>query len=1133
MNSGVHSGFNAGSEWPEGGGETGALIRSFDWSATSLGPLAGWPASLRAATDIVLRSPAPMAILWGADGVMLYNGGYAQIAGRRHPQLLGSKVREGWPEVAEFSDHVMKVVLAGEALSYHDQPLLLHRGDAPEKVWLNLHYSPLLDGARRPAGVLAVVAETTDRVQAERALRDERDRGRNVLDSMGEAFILLDHDFRVVRMNAEAMRLEGRPALDIIGRSHWEVWPGTETSAIGKLYKRAMRDRGSVALEHRYTWPGGREGWFEVRGYPSSEGLALFYREVTQRRRIQDALRESEDHYRHIVELNPQVVWTARPDGQLDRVSERWFEWTGTTGLGSSWGEAVHPDDLGPSVEAWLRALATGLPYDIEHRVRLTGGEHHWMHSRAYPRRDDEGQIVRWYGSTADIHEQKTAEAALAASELRLRGITDSVDQMIWSTRPDGYHDYYNARWYEYTGMPEHSTDGEEWNGMFHPEDQDRAWARWRHSLATGETYEIEYRLRHRSGRYRWVLGRAQPVRGGDGRIVRWYGTCTDVHDQKLAEEELRESRDRLARESHALEVLNRTGTQVAAELGLENLVQKVVDAGVELTGARMGAFFYNVPDAGGARYMLFALSGAERGAFEALGMPRATKVFAPTFRGEGVIRSADILADERYGRNDPHAGLPAGHAPVRSYLAAPVISRSGEVIGGMLFGHPQPGMFAERSERLVTGLAAQAAIGIDNARLFEAVQAANAGLEQRVAERTAELEHAHEALRQAQKMEAVGQLTGGIAHDFNNMLAVVIGSLDLLGRRLRADDLRARRYVDAAVDGARRAALLTQRLLAFSRQQPLSPEAIDANKLVSGMSDLLRHSLGSDVRLETVLAGGLWRTHADPNQLESVILNLAVNARDAMPGGGRLTIETQNAHLDDRYAAGHPGVAAGQYVLLAIADTGTGMTPEVIARAFDPFYTTKEVGRGTGLGLSQVYGFVKQSGGHVKIDSEPGQGTTLKVYLPRLAAPDVAEAKLEPAVATPLGERHECVLVVEDEGTVRQFSVDALSELGYRVLEADGAAAALRLLAAHPEIALLFTDVVMPDVNGRKLADEARRQRPELRVLFTTGYSRNTVMHDGVLDAGVHLLGKPFTLDELAAKVREVLDAPRPGGDG
>jgi CheY-like chemotaxis protein len=324
---------------------------------------------------------------------------------------------------------------------------------------------------------------------------------------------------------------------------------------------------------------------------------------------------------------------------------------------------------------------------------------------------------------------------------------------------------------------------------------------------------------------------------------------------------------------------------------------------------------------------------------------------------------------------------------------------------------------------------------------------------------------------------------------------------------------------------------VLTQQLLAFSRQQPLRPEPVEANRLVAGMSDLLRRTLGERVVVETVLAGGLWRTHADRNQLENALLNLAVNARDALPAeGGRLTIETANAHLDDRYAARHVGVPPGQYVLLAVTDTGSGMPAEVQARAFEPFFTTKEVGKGTGLGLSQVYGFVRQSGGHVKIYSEAGQGTTVRLYLPRFtgrgdggAADGTAEAVADPA---PAAERASTVLVVEDEEMMRRASADALAELGYRVLEADGSAAALRLLDAHPEVDLLFTDVVMPGVNGRKLADEALRRRPGLPVLFTTGYTRNAVVHNGALDPGVEMLAKPFTLQELGLKVRTLLAA-------
>lgn len=384
---------------------------------------------------------------------------------------------------------------------------------------------------------------------------------------------------------------------------------------------------------------------------------------------------------------------------------------------------------------------------------------------------------------------------------------------------------------------------------------------------------------------------------------------------------------------------------------------------------------------------------------------------------------------------------------------------------------------------------------------------------------------------RQAQKMEAVGQLTGGIAHDFNNLLTVIIGNIDALQRRLGSlggGEPDFRRLTDAVMRAADRGAVLTQRLLAFSRRQPLAPKPTDLNRLIAGMTDLLRSTLGENIAIESILAGVLWPCAIDGNQLESALLNLAVNARDAMPKGGKLTIETTNTYLDEVYAAAHEEVASGPYVMLGVSDTGTGMGKDVIARAFEPFFTTKEIGQGTGLGLSQVYGFVKQSGGHLKIYSEVGQGTTVKLYLPRLFGSDKA---IEPASAVPeadLRKSGETVLVVEDDDDVRRHSVEILRELGYRVLEASNAAAALQVLEKRAEIALLFTDVGLPGgLSGRELAAEARRRRPQLRVLFTTGYARSAVIHQGRLDPSVELIVKPFTYANLAAKIRGVLDAP------
>jgi PAS domain S-box-containing protein len=410
-------------------------------------------------------------------------------------------------------------------------------------------------------------------------------------------------------------------------------------------------------------------------------------------------------------------------------------------------------------------------------------------------------------------------------------------------------------------------------------------------------------------------------------------------------------------------------------------------------------------------------------------------------------------------------------------------------------------------------------------------LQALAQALESRVtAEVTARLD-AEAALRQAQKMEAIGQLTGGVAHDFNNLLTVILGGLETIDRQLGllpdpAAVARARRAVTMAQHGADRAATLTTRLLAFGRRQPLKPHPVDAGRLVAGLADMLQRTLGASVTFETVSGAGLWWALVDPGQLENALINLAVNARDAMAGEGLLTIETSNASLDEAYVASLPEpLAPGPYVLVAVTDTGHGMDGEALQRAFEPFFTTKDVGKGTGLGLSQVYGFVRQSGGHVRIYSEPGKGTTVRLYLPRykgIVPADVPRKRAK--VDNVRGD--ETVLVVEDHEDLRAHSQGVLEDLGYRVLAAGDAQSALDSLANLPDIALLFTDIVLPGgKDGRQLAEEALRLRPALKVLYTTGYMRNAMMHNDPLDAGVDLINKPFTAQTLGERVRAALD--------
>jgi PAS domain S-box-containing protein len=955
----------------------------------------------------------------------------------------------------------------------------------------------------------------------------------------------------------------------------------------------------------------------------------------------EEALRASEARLRAILESAVDyAIITLDCDGLITGWSpgaERLLLWTAADAVGQSGAIIFTPEDRAAAVPERERARAErdGRAPDERWHVRRDGSR--FFATGALTQLRD-GERHGFLKILRDRTEQQRNE-----ERLRIAQEAGAVGTFEWypETGKLDVSDAYRRIW---GFTPETQITDELLVSLLHPDDRSLSGPA-RLGRDNPLTY-AEYRIiRPDTGEERWIARRGEVVEGEAQGRRRFVGVAFDITERKRIEAALRE-------ETCALEILNRAGAALAAEHDLGTLVQVVTDAGVEITGAQFGAFFYNVLNEAGESYTLYALSGADRSHFDQFPMPRNTAVFAPTFRGEAVVRSDDILADPRYGRSAPHYGMPNGHLPVRSYLAVPVISRSGAVLGGLFFGHEQPGVFSERSERVMVGLAAEAAIAIDNARLFEtaqreleqrrraevALRELNATLEEQVAARTAErdsmwqvsqdllavvgpdgvfraanpawtkilgyagdavvgqhfsvfvhpdditstqaavahtseavlpafenrfrrkdgayrwiswtaapgggviygvgrdvtaekeahaeLERAQEQLRQAQKMEAIGQLTGGVAHDFNNLLQVVVGNLEILQRNLPEASPRLKRSADNAMTGAKRAATLTQRLLAFSRRQPLAPKPINVNGLVSGMSELLGRTLGETIQLETVLAGGLWRVEADPNQLENAILNLAVNARDAMPDGGKLTIETANTHFDQVYVAQNAEVQPGQYVVICVSDTGHGMDKQTMARVFEPFFTTKEVGKGTGLGLSMVYGFVKQSGGHVKVYSEVGHGTTVKIYLPRLLGSlEADEAAGEPLV--PEGTRSETVLVVEDDDDVRAYSVEVLRELGYRVLEAHDGPSALRLLERQEgRVDLLFSDVVLPSgLTGPQLVEAARALRPRLKVLFTTGYARNALVHHGRLEVGVDLITKPFSYADLAAKVRDMLD--------
>jgi len=979
-----------------------ALIREFEWTATPLGPPTSWPMSLRTTVGIIMRSPVPIVILWGPQGTMIYNEAYSFFAGGRHPQLLGSAVRSGWPEVADFNDNVMNTVMAGGTLSYRDQELTLHRRNGePEQVSMNLDYSPVIGEDGSPVGVIAIVLETTERVNAERRARD------------------------------------------------------------------------------------------------------------------------SEERFRSIADAAPVMMWVSDSAHGCTWFNRPWLDFTGrplSAELGEGWIDNLHPDDRDRVMAQYDESFAAFVPFHVDYRLRRHDGEWRVLEETGTPQFGADGDLINFIGCCTDVTEQRAAEHALRESAERLRLATSAASIGTWDFVPQLGALRWDERCKQLFGLPpdaEVTYEGSFLAGL-HADDRERTHKAVLQALSPADPkpFDMEYRtVGIIDGQLRWLAATGNAF-FEHGEATRFVGTVRDITARKRAEDHLR--------------VINDTGAAVAAERDLDTIVQIITDAGVALSGAQFGAFFYNVVDDEGGRYMLYSLSGASRDAFAGYPMPRATEIFKPTFLGEGVVRSDDILNDGRYGRNAPHRGMPAGHLPVRSYLAVPVTSRTGEVLGGLFFGHEEIGRFSEEHESVLLGIAGHAATAIDNANLFtdaqrelaerrraeEALQALNATLEERVRAEVAERTKAEEQLRHVQKLEAIGNLTGGIAHDFNNLLTVVLGNLERLRRRLPGDPALLD-LLDNAVKGAERGSTLTQRMLAFARKQELKTQEVDPQRLVVGMSELLQRSLGPMVTVETSFPAQLPWVVTDPNQLEAAILNLAVNARDAMEHGGRIMISCLESTVDVTDGSLQPG----RYVCISITDTGEGMDDETLLHAAEPFFTTKGVGKGTGLGLSMVHGLAEQSGGTLKLRSKPGEGTTAEIWLPALAQPTGASAPDKPAPAEPDEVQRLRILCVDDDVLVLMNTTAMLEELGHEVVEAYSGSQALDLFDGG-NFDLVITDHAMAKMTGSQLAEALRERQPDLPILLATGYAERT---PGVA-RDLPLLSKPFWQADLQAAIRRSL---------
>ena len=933
-----------------------------------------WPQSLKTIVALVLDAPLAMIALWGPELIQIYNDGYASICGPKHPEALGQSTRECWPEVWEFNAPIYKAVLKGESRSFTGQDLKIERTGRAEIAWFDLSYSPLRDELGVIAGVLVTVVETTGRVLAERQLVAERDIQRRQFEQAPGFIAVLTGPEHVYDFFNEAYaHLVGRHNLlgrtvreampDIEGQGFYELLDGvysTTTRHVAKGVSVRMQREPDAGLEERFV-----DFIYEPITDLAGNVTGIFTQghDVTEAKQAAEALQASEEFSRIILASSLDCIKVLDLDGIIQFMSEggrRIMEIDDlSTVVGCPWLEVWQGQTRSNALEA-LQIARTGGVGRFQGFAPTAKGSSRWWDVVVTPVPGPDGMPKRLLSISRDITPLLEMKQALAESEAKFQIMTDAMPQMVWSTRADGRHDYYNRRWYEFTGTERGDWGPGVWRRLVHPDDLWAALLAWRRSLAAGGPYEAEYRLRRADGAWRWCLSRALPARDTKGRAIqRWFGTCTDIQD-------LVDTRDALA-SSH------------------ERLEQRIAERTADLSQALLE-------------------------------------------------------------------------------LQTEVLDR----------------------------------------------------------------ERAEAALRQSQKMEAVGQLTSGIAHDFNNLLQGISGSLEML--RVRIDQRRAieaDRFVASAMAGVERAAALTHRLLAYSRKQALDPKQVDANQLVAGMEDLIRRTVGSSIEVVVILSGDLWTTLCDAHQLENALLNLTINARDAMPDGGRLTIETANSHLDEAYARSQGnGLQAGHYIRVSVTDTGTGMPVAVVKKAFEPFFTTKPLGQGTGLGLSMLYGFATQSRGHARIHSKIGQGTTVRLYLPRDLA---SETKREPTLIGSTDIRRPelgaTILLVEDEISVRMLVAEMLQELGYQVLEAQDASSALHALQAALRVDLLITDIALPGMNGRELAESARTKQPDLKVLFVTGYAHNGAVGQGTtLEPGTALLGKPFTFTTLAAKVSTMI---------
>ena len=960
-------------------------------------------------------------------------------------------------------------------------------------------------------------------LEAQEALRLANARMEGMLESLTDGFCAVDHDWRIGYINGRALQLlsaVGQSRASLAGQVVWDAFPELRGSAVEQQFRRAIALQQTLSFEFYYPK---LECWFDLRAYPSAEGLTVYFQDITRRKADELALLDGSNRLQVALAAGRLGDW--RWDAATDRVTlgaraAEIFDLPAEVPLGWDAVRACLDEaDRDMARTEFMQAFGQHSDLNIECRIAHPGRELRWVALVGRADFDKDRVLLGMTGVVQDISTRKSAEDTLRQSEEVLRALANSIPQLAWMAQADGAIVWFNKRWYEYTGTTPEQVVGWGWQSTHDPDVLPQMLARWNESIRTGKPFEMEFPIRGADGQYRWFLTRVNAVRDRHGHVVRWFGTNTDVDQVKRVEQALRD-------ESHVLELLNSTGSALASQRDLRSLLQTVTDAATNISGARFGAFFYHGRDGDGDLFTLHTLSGATPGEFD-FRHPRATALFGPSLRGEGVIRVDDITLDPRYGAPAAHEEPAPGMPKVRSFLAVPVVARGGEVLGSLFFGHPEPGIFGERAERIVGGIAAQAAVAIDNTRLYEAAQAA-------AEERKVLLESERSARAEAERTSQMkDEFLATLSHELRTPLSAILGWAQVLRRGSR-DQADLQKGLQTIERNARAQAQLIEDLLDMSRitsgkvlldMQMLSPAVfIDAAiETVRPAAD------AKNIRLEKHYLPGADLIAGDPARLQQVIWNLLSNAIKFTPREGMvgITVATREGHVE-----------------ITVRDTGVGIQPEFMAHVFERFRqgdasTTRRHG-GLGLGLSIVKHLIEQHGGTVRVDSEGEHlGASFTLSLPAASAQLLAtrsdRAPYNPpsplASDIQLRDLHGVrVLVVDDEPDARELIKRVLSDCHAQVTTAASARAALAALRDSPQD-ILVSDLGMPEVDGFELLARVRALGTDaggdLPAVALTAFARSEDRLRA-LEAGFHThISKPVEPSELIAAVAQIV-APK-----